>query len=99
MPHDTELIEVSDIREIATLMVNKGSLSPVVVDAGRDMMEAMFHEAEEYGFSKTDVVRAVLGPVLHDRREGCGCFTCKIRPSETGSADPKGPQQMFVTSI
>lgn len=99
MPHDTELIEVSDIREIAALTINEGSLSTVVVDAVRDMMEAMFHEAEEYGFSKTDVVRAVLGPVLHDRREGCGCFTCKVRRSETGGGDAKGPQQMFVTSI
>ena len=99
MPHDTELIEVSDIREIATLMVNEGSLSPVVVDAGRDMLEAMFHEAEEYGFSKTDVLRAVLGPVLHDRREGCGCFTCKVRRSEAGGGYAEGPQQMYVTSI
>ncbi len=84
-----ELLEVSDLRGIAALMVIDEPVSPVVVEVARETLDAMCKEAAEHGFSEADVVRAVLTPVF-ERKSGCNCHSCRTRRgTDSGQSGPR----------
>ena len=78
MTDATELLEVSDLRGIAALMVIDEPVSPIVAEVARETLDAMKKEASEYGFTEADLVRAILTPVF-ERKAGCECPTCRTR--------------------
>jgi hypothetical protein len=85
MRYQVELDESARLHEIVALMSKNELVSTVVTDTVRGMLESMFKEAAEYGFTEADVVRAVLRPVFQ-RKAGCNCYVCAARrtqPDET----------------
>lgn len=84
MRHQVELDESARLHEIVALMGKNELVSTVVTDTVRGMLESMFKEAAEYGFTEADVVRAMLRPVFQ-RKVGCNCYVCaarRTRPDE-----------------
>lgn len=82
----TELLEVSDLRGIAALMVIDEPVSPIVIEVVRETLEAMLKEAAEHGFTQADVTRAILTPVFQ-RKAGCDCHSCRTRPINLNDSD------------
>ena len=90
----TELLEVSDLRGIAALMVIDEPVSPIVIEVVRETLEAMLKEAAEHGFTEADVTRAILTPVFQ-RKAGCDCHSCRTRRSNAGDdIEEKGTSQL-----
>ncbi|MGH2543306.1 MAG: hypothetical protein ACRDIB_10930, partial [Ardenticatenaceae bacterium] len=83
MTDTTELLELSDLRGIAALMVIDEPVSPLVAEVARETLDTMKKEAAEHGFSEADVVRAILTPVFQ-RRSGCNCHSCLTRRANLG---------------
>ena len=54
-----------------------------LTQAARESLQAMCQEAEEYGLTTADLVRALLRPVFEERRS-CDCPICKARRNELG---------------
>ena len=90
----TELLELSDLRGIAALMVIDEPVSPIVIEVVRETLEAILKEAAEHGFTEADVTRAILTPVFQ-RKAGCECHSCRTRRSSLGDdIEEKGTSQL-----
>ncbi len=81
MMHETNLMEISELRAIAARIVRDQETSPDVVQMASGAIQARCQAAEEFGLAPADVVKAVLQPVF-ERRKGCDCSTCQYRQSE-----------------
>ena len=74
-------MEISEIRAIVARVVGEEPVSLEAVQAARNTVQTLCQEAEEYGLTTADVIRAVLHPVF-ERFRGCDCWTCKARRNE-----------------
>ncbi len=81
MMYQDRLMEISEIHAIVARVVREEPVSRDVVEAARNTVQTLCREAEEYGLTTADVVRAVLHPVF-ERFRGCDCWTCKARRDE-----------------
>ena len=81
MMYQDRLMEISEIRAIVARVVGEEPVSLEAVQAARNTVQTLCQEAEEYGLTTADVVRAVLHPVF-ERNRGCDCPTCKFRRNE-----------------
>lgn len=79
--YQDRLMEISEIHAIVARVVREESVSHEVVQAARNTVQSLCQEAEEYGLTPADVVRAVLHPVFQ-RNRGCDCPTCKARRND-----------------
>ena len=70
--------ELSKIRKIAAKLATAEDLPAAIGDSARYVLQSMIEEAEEYGFTKAEVIRAIFRPVFRPQK-GCDCFACKAR--------------------
>ena len=81
MMYQDRLMEISEIHAIVARVVREEPVSPEVVQAARNTVQTLYQDAEEYGLTPADVIRAVLHPVF-ERFRGCDCWTCRARRNE-----------------
>ena len=81
MVHQAEVMNIPAVRAIAAQAVRQQPIPDDLVQAARKALQSMCHEAAEYGLTTADVVRAVLHPVLEEKR-GCDCPICEARRSQ-----------------
>jgi hypothetical protein len=67
---------IAIVREIAARGFRQQVVSEDAVQDARRSLQAMHQAAARYGFTSADVIRAVLGPVLEEKK-GCTCPVCK----------------------
>ena len=70
--------ELSKIRKIAANLATAKDVPPAIGDSARYVLQSMIEEAEDHGFTKAEVIRAMFRPVFRPQK-GCDCFTCKAR--------------------
>jgi hypothetical protein len=73
--------EIFQLRNVAARVVSGEPVEQELVQSARNIFRAICREAGEYGLSIAEVTRAVLTPVLEEKR-GCDCPTCEFRRSE-----------------
>ena len=81
MMDHTEPMEFSKVRAVAARAVREEPTPNDLIRAARDTLEVMCQEAEAYGLTTADVVKALLRPVFQQRRN-CDCPTCKAHRNE-----------------
>ena len=74
-----EPADVSDVRQTALLLSNDGAVSEAEIEVARVTLGTIIGEAEEFGITKAEVIKAVLMPVLGPPPSGCDCFSCRAR--------------------
>ena len=69
------------VSSIVTRVVRGEWVSPELVQAARETIRTMRHEATTHGLTEAEVVKAVLRPAFRNNR-GCGCSTCVDNAAE-----------------
>ena len=81
MNSQTQPLTFSEVRSVAALSIRGVPTPNDLTQAARESLQVMCQEAEEYGLTTADVVRALLRPVFEERRS-CDCQLCKARRDE-----------------
>ena len=84
---EADLIKTLKLHEILEQLVNHEPVPDADVTTAEDTIRLMYQQAAEYGFTKADVLRAVLRPIMENKR-GCDCPTCKVRRGELIEQEP-----------
>ena len=74
-------VETHTLRSTLKRIVNQEPVSDPDVKSANEEIQVRYQEAGEYGFTKADVLRAMLWPIFEIKR-GCDCPTCKARRGE-----------------
>ena len=73
-------------KELVTVLrhlIEDRPVSEDELELARHKMQCVLLEAQEFGFSEADVVKAILGPALIPEPE-CGCPGCRIKAQTSG---------------
>ncbi len=81
MNFQTQSMKFSEVRAVAARSIQGVTTPNDLMRAARKSLQVMFQEAEEYGLTTADVVRALLRPVFEERRS-CDCQLCKALRDE-----------------
>jgi len=90
MMHQTEMMDISEVRRIVKRVVREEPTPLDVVEAARDTVQTMCEEAAQYGLTPADIVKGVLRPVLEvfETKRGCNCPTCRARRNDSAEEQP-----------
>ena len=90
MMHQTEMIDISEVRRIVERVVREEPTPLDVVEAARDAVQTMCEEAAQYGLTPADIVKGVLRPVFeaYEKKRGCNCPTCRARRNDLAEEQP-----------
>ena len=85
MMHQTEMMDISEVRRIVKRVVREEPTPLDVVEAARDAVQTMCEEAAQYGLTPADIVKGVLRPVFEvfETKRGCNCPTCRARRNDS----------------
>ena len=89
MMHQTEMMDISEVRRTVKQVVSEEPIPSDVVRAARDTVQAMCEEAAQYGLAPSDIVKSVLQQVFEKKR-GCNCPTCRARRNDSAEEQPLG---------
>ena len=72
MMHQTEMMDISEVRRIVKRVVREEPTPLDVVEAARDAVQTMCEEAAQYGLTPADIVKGVLRPVFeaYEKKRG-----------------------------
>ena len=81
MMHQTETMNISEVRRIVKRVVREEPTPSDVVQAARKTVQTMCKEAAQYGLTPADIVKGVLRPAFEasEKKRGCNCPTCRPR--------------------
>jgi len=90
MMHQTEMMDISEVRRIVKRVVREEPTPLDVVEAARDAVQTMCEEAAQYGLTPADIVKGVLRPVFeaYEKKRGCNCPTCRARRNDSAEEQP-----------
>ncbi len=88
--HQTETMDISEVRRIAKQVVREEPTPLNVVEAARDAVQTMCEEAAQYGLTPADIVKGVLRPVFeaYETKRVCNCPTCRARRNDSAEEQP-----------
>ena len=88
--HQTEMMDISEVRRIAKRVVREEPTPLDVVQAAHDAVQTMCEESAQYGLTPADIVKGVLRPVFeaYERKRGCNCPTCRARRNDSVEEQP-----------
>ncbi len=88
--HQTELMDISEVRGIVKRVVGEEPTPMDVVQAARKTVQTMCRQAAQYGLTPADIVKGVLRPVFeaYEKKRGCNCPTCRARRSDSAEEQP-----------
>ncbi len=89
MNYPTQPLSFSEVRAIAARAMREEPIPDDLIQAASESLLVMCQEAELYGLTTADVVKALLRPVFEKRRR-CDCPTCKNRRDESEEATLRG---------
>jgi len=87
MMHQTEMMDISEVREIVKRVVGEEPTPLDVVQAARETVQTMCRQAAQYGLTPADIVKGVLHPVFEKKRV-CNCPTCRARRNDSAEEQP-----------
>ena len=70
--------EIDKIRRIVISEFTGSDADVSAADTARVLLDTMRKEAEEYGITEAEVIRAVLRTVFREEK-GCECYSCRAR--------------------
>ena len=82
MSHRIQPLSFAEVRAIAARAMREEPIPNDLIQAASESLLVMCQEAELYGLTTADVVRALLRSVFVKRRS-CDCPTCKTRRDES----------------
>ena len=85
--HQTEMMDISEVRGIVKRVVAEEPTPMDVVQAARETVQTMCREAAQYGLTPADIVKGVLHPVFEKKRV-CNCPTCRARRNDSAGEQP-----------
>ena len=90
MMHQTEMMNISEVRRIVKRVVHEEPTPLDVVQAARKTVQTMCEEAAQYGLTPADIVKGVLRPVFeaYEKKRGCNCPTCRARRNDSAEEQP-----------
>ena len=90
MMHQTEMMDISEVRRIVKRVVREEPTPLDVVEDARDAVQTMCEEAAQYGVTPADIVKGVLRPVFeaYEKKRGCNCPTCRARRNDSAEEQP-----------
>ena len=90
MMHQTEMIDISEVRRIVERVVREEPTPLDVVEAARDAVQTMCEEAAQSGLTPADIIKSVLRPVFeaYEKKRGCNCPTCRARRNDSAEEQP-----------
>ncbi len=90
MMHQTEMMDISEVRRIVKRVVREDPTPMDAVQAARDTVQTMGEEAAQYGLTPADIVKGVLHPVFEavEKKRGCNCPTCRARRNDSVEEQP-----------
>ncbi len=85
MMHQSEMMDISEVRGIVKRVVREEPTPLDVVQAARDTVQTMCEEAAQYGLTPADIVKSVLHPVfeVYEKKRGCNCPSCRARRNDS----------------
>ena len=88
--HQTEMMDISEVRGIAKRVVGEEPTPLDVVQAARETVQTMCRQAAQYGLTPADIVKGVLRPVFeaYEKKRGCNCPTCRARRNDSAGEQP-----------
>ncbi len=88
--HQTEMMDISEVRGIAKRVVAEEPTPMDVVQAARNTVQTMCEEAAKYGLTPADIVKGVLHPVFEvaEKKRVCNCPTCRARRDDSAEEQP-----------
>ena len=89
MTDQIQHLKFSEVRAIATRAVREEPTPNGLIQAARESLQIMCHEAALYGLTTADVAGALLRQVFEERRV-CDCPTCKIHRDELDEETLRG---------
>ena len=87
MMHQTEMMDISEVRGIVKRVVGEEPTPLDVVQAARETVQTMCRQAAQYGLTPADIVKGVLHPVFEKKRV-CNCPTCRARRNDSAEEQP-----------
>ena len=90
MMHQTEMMDISEVRRIVKRVVREEPTPLDVVEDARDAVQTMCEESAQYGLTPADIVKGVLRPVFEvvERKRVCNCPTCRTRRNDSVEEQP-----------
>ena len=90
MMHQTEMMNISEVRRIVKRVVREEPTPSDVVQAARKTVQTMCEEAAQYALTPADIVKGVLRPVFeaYEKKRGCNCPTCRARRNDSAEEQP-----------
>ncbi len=90
MMHQTEMMDISEVRRIVKRVIREEPTPPDVVQAARDAVQTMCEEAAQYGLTPADILKSVFRPVFEvfETKRGCNCSTCRARRTDSAEEQP-----------
>ena len=85
--HQTEMMDISEVRGIVKRVVAEEPTPMDVVQAARETVQTMCREAAQFGLTPADIVKGVLHPVFEKKRV-CNCPTCRARRNDSAGEQP-----------
>ena len=85
--HQTEMMDISEVREIVKRVVDEEPTPLDVVQAARETVQTMCRQAAQYGLTPADIVKGVLHPVFEKKRV-CNCPSCRARRNDSAEEQP-----------
>ena len=85
--HQTEMMDISEVRGIVKRVVAEEPTPMDVVQAARETVQTMCRQAAQYGLTPADIVKGVLHPVFEKKR-ACNCPTCRARRNDSAGEQP-----------
>ncbi len=85
--HQTEMMDISEVRGIVKRVVAEEPTPMDVVQAARETVQTMCRQAAQYGLTPADIVKGVLHPVFEKKRV-CNCPTCRARRNDSAGEQP-----------
>ena len=88
--HQTEMMDISEVRGVAKRVVGEEPTPTDVVQAARETVQTMCREAAQYGLTPADIVKGVFRPVFeaYEKKRGCNCPTCRARRNDSAEEQP-----------
>ncbi len=88
--HQTEMMDISEVRRIVKRVVREEPTPSDVVQAARDSVQTMCRQAAQYGLTPADIVKGVLHPVFeaYEKKRVCNCPTCRARRNDSAEEQP-----------
>jgi len=90
MMHQTEMMDISEVRRIVKRVVREEPTPMDAVQAASETVQTMCRQAVQYGLTPADIVKGVLRPVFeaYEKKRVCNCPTCRARRSDSAGEQP-----------